>query len=420
MFQVKSQLNKKIISWCLYDWANSAFATIIITFVFSSYFINSVAFDKISGTSSWGWMISISGFSVACFGPVLGSIADVSSKKTGLFLFTIICALATALLWTIEADSVFIVRALVLVGIANFAFEIGMIFYNSMLPNLASRKHMGRLSGLGWALGYFGGLSCLALILVSTVQAETPWFGLDKGNNEHVRACGPFVSLWIFVFSLPLFIWTTECNNSHSPSKSIFKALHVTFNSLKKTFSNPIIFKFLLARMIYTDGLTALFAFGGIFATGTFNFNFDELILFGIIINISAGIGAASFSLIEDKVGSKFVITTCLLSLIILTSLLILIESKTIFWLIGSMLGIFVGPTQSASRSMMASLSPKEITSTMFGFYAMSGKVTSFLCPAIIAIVTSYFQSQRIGMASIIIFFALGLYLFLSLPNRKY
>ena len=124
--------------------------------------------------------------------------------------------------------------------------------------------------------------------------------------------------------------------------------------------------------------------------------------------------------MIEDKIGSKLVITICLLSLIILTSLLLLIESKSIFWVIGSMLGIFVGPTQSASRSIMASLSPKELTSTMFGFYAMSGKVTSFLCPALIAIVTNYFESQRIGMASIVIFLAFGLYLFLSPSGRKY
>ncbi|MBT3915479.1 MAG: MFS transporter, partial [Rhodospirillaceae bacterium] len=166
---------KGLIAWCLYDWANSAFPTVVITFVFAAYFTKGVAKDVVTGTAQWGWAMSISALGVAIIAPILGSIADKGGRrKPWLFVFTVLTIIASALLWQIQPDVSFVMLALILAGLGNFAFEMGMVFYNAMLPDLAPRKMLGRWSGWGWGLGYIGGLSCLAVTLVGFVQTETP------------------------------------------------------------------------------------------------------------------------------------------------------------------------------------------------------------------------------------------------------
>ena len=195
-----------LFSWCLYDWANSAFPTVITTFVFSAYFTEAIATDKITGTSQWGYAISLSGLSVALLSPLFGAVADHGGRrKPWLFLFTLLCIGASALLWLARPDAAYVIIALTLAALANFAFEMAMVFYNAMLPDLVPRQRIGRLSGWGWGLGYAGGLVCLGLILVLLVQAETPIFGLDKESFEHIRATGPMVAVWMAVFAAPFF-----------------------------------------------------------------------------------------------------------------------------------------------------------------------------------------------------------------------
>ena len=200
-----------LFSWCLYDWANSAFPTVVITFVFATYFTSSVAADKVSGTAHWGYAMSLSALAVAIVAPIFGAMADKGGgRKPWLGFFTALCIALSAALWLIEPDPSFALMALILVGMANFAFETGMVFYNAMLPGLAPQSHVGRVSGWGWGLGYFGGLICLALTLVGLVQPQTPWFGLDKETAEHIRAAALLVAVWYAVFSLPLFLFTPD------------------------------------------------------------------------------------------------------------------------------------------------------------------------------------------------------------------
>jgi MFS transporter, UMF1 family len=407
-----------LISWCLYDWANSAYPTVITTFVFAAYFTKAVAVDEVSGTAAWGWAMSLSALAVALVGPVLGAIADhKGNRKPWLFSFTLLCAIASALLWTVQADTAFIVQALVLVGLANFAFEMGMVFYNAMLPDLVPAHRTGRWSGWGWGLGYFGGLSCLALTLAGFVQAETPWFGLERSAFEHLRITGPLVGLWIMIFACPLFIWTPDKPSGATLGEAVTKGLTTLLQTFRNIGRYRTVLRFLIARMIYTDGLNTLFAFGGIYAVGTFGFSFEDLILFGIAINVTAGLGAAAFAWVDDWIGPKQTIVIAVSALILLGATLLIIEDQTSFWIIGTALGIFVGPAQSASRSMMAKLAPEHMRTEMFGLYALSGKATAFLGPALLAALTTAFDSQRAGMASILIFFALGLILLRSVPS---
>jgi len=409
-----------LIAWCLYDWANSAFPTVITTFVFAAYFTKAVAADEISGTSAWGWAMSLSALAVALLGPVLGAVADhAGRRKPWLFVFTFFCAIASTLLWTIEADTEFIIQALILVALANFAFETGMIFYNAMLADLAPESRTGRWSGWGWGLGYFGGLSCLAITLVGFVQTDQPWFGLDKETSEHLRVTGPLVGLWVLVFALPLFLWTPDKPSGVKIGDAVGRGLGTLAQTFKNAREHSIAIRFLIARMIYTDGLNTLFAFGGIYAAGTFGFGFEDLILFGIAINVSAGLGAATFAWVDDWIGPKRTILISLGALTVLSTALLVIESVQMFWIIGTALGIFVGPAQSASRSMMAHIAPAELRTEMFGLYALSGKATAFLGPALLALMTQTFESQRVGMASILIFFVVGWALLIRVPESK-
>lgn len=410
---------RALIAWCSYDWANSAFPTVVATFVFSAYFVRAVAVDEVTGTAQWGYAMSLSAILMAVTAPVFGAIADHGGRrKPWILAFTLLCVVTSSLLWFAAPDPAYILFALAVVVIANFAFETGIVFYNAMLPELAPPSMVGRVSGWAWGLGYFGGLSCLALALVGFVQPETPWFGLDREAAEHVRATALIVSVWFAVFSIPFFLFTPD-----SPAtgiggmEAVRRGVSTLIGTLRQIRRYADIARFLLARMIYTDGLNTLFAFGGAYAAGTFGMDYDEIILFAIAINVTAGLGAAAFAWIDDWIGPKLTILISLAALTVLGTALCFVESKALFWALGLPLGIFIGPTQSASRSLMARAAPPALRAEMFGLYAFSGKVTAFLGPALLGWVTVAMDSQRWGMATILIFLVLGALLLLPVPD---
>ncbi len=394
--------------WCFYDWANSAFPTVILTFVFSTYFTQSVAVDAIQGTAQWGYAQSLAGLAVALTAPFLGSLADSSGRlKPWVGGFTLLCCLACIALWTVGPTSQDVLPAIILVAIAVFAFEAAQTFYNALLPGLAGAERVGRLSGWAWGLGYAGGLACLVVALAGLV-GDTPWFGLDTSAMEGVRAVGPLVGLWFALFSVPFFIWTPD---RPAPSLSSMQASHNRvswLDRLKVCARRPLLWRFLLAHMLYADGLVTLFAFGGIFAAGVYGLSLTEVIYFGIIMNITAGLGAVAFAWLDDLWGSRQVILISLVGLAFLSAALIIGSGLVWFWIFGPLLGFFVGPVQAASRSLMARLTPPGEEAVNFGFFALSGKATAFIGPALLAWVTALSQSQRIGMATILIFFTVG------------
>jgi UMF1 family MFS transporter len=412
-----------LIAWAFYDWANSAFPTVIATFVFAAYFTKAVAVDPVAGTAQWGYALSLSGLAVAVLGPLLGAVADHGGRrKPWLALFTSACVVATALLWYTRPLPGDVLWALVLVAVANVAFEMGMVFYNAMLPDLAPADRIGRWSGWGWGLGYAGGLACLAVALVGLVQAENPWFGLDKAQAEPVRATALLTALWFGVFSLPLFLLTPDRAATGLPiAEAARRGVATLLGTLRRVREYRTALRFLIAHMIYTDGLNTLFAFGGVYAAGTFGMDFQELILFGIALNVTAGLGAALFAFADDRFGPKRVIVIAVAALALLGGALLVVESKALFWAFGLPLGIFVGPAQAASRSLMARLAPADMRTEMFGLYALSGKATAFLGPALLGTVAAAFASQRAGMATILVFFVLGLLVLLPVrePERS-
>jgi UMF1 family MFS transporter len=412
---------RAVAAWCVYDWANSAFPAVITTFVFATYFTQAVAPDPVTGTTLWGQALAVAGFAIAILSPVLGSIADYTGRqKLWLAAFSIFTAATIGALWFVKPSPDSIPLALVGIALATIGFEIATVFYNALLPGVAPPAYLGRVSGWAWGLGYVGGIVCLALLLVLFVQADSPLFGLDKDTAEHVRVAGPFSALWYALFVLPLFLFVREPQAERmalaaAAKKGLGDLLH-TLGTLRE---HRAVAWFLLANMIYTDGLTTLFAFGGVYAAGTFGMQIDEVIVFGIALNVTAGAGAFAFAWVDDRIGARRTIAIGLAALIAVGAGLLLVESKAWFWGLGLLLGAFFGPVQAASRSLAARMAPPEHRAQMFGLFALSGRVTAFLGPAVLAWATHLAQSQRAGMATILVFLAVGLALILKVPEPR-
>ena len=296
----------------------------------------------------------------------------------------------------------FLVFTILIIFVSNTLFELSQIFYNSQLPYFKNNIKIGQFSGKAWAIGYLGGIFCLLIILFLFVLPEENFFNLDKNNFEHMRICGPIVGIWYLFFSVPFLYKYKKAEINYTQNNKISTLI-------METLKNKNTLNFLFARMLYTDGLITLFSFGGIYASGTFNFSFNEIIYFGIALNITAAFGAYFFGFLEDKLGIKKVIIISLLCLIIVSILILLIESKLYFWFLGISLGLFIGSIQSSSRTALIKLSKEANLNRMFGFYALSGKATNFLGPLLVASFTTFFESQRAGMSSILIFLILGL-----------
>ena len=402
-----------IAAWCLYDWASSAFSVVVTTFVFATYFTKAVAEDEASGTASWGYAMSIAAILIAILGPACGAIADrAGRRKPWLIGFTIVSAVATMGLWTVAPAPNYAFQGLLLAVIGTIAFELAMVFYNATLTEVAPKGMTGRLSGWGWGLGFIGGLVALAISLVVFVQPDPAFFGLDREQSEHIRAIPVLVGVWMIVFSLPLFFLVPDRQLHDRPpplSQAVGQGLLTLWQTFKEIGQHATVVKFLIARMFYTDGLNTLFAFGGIFAATAFGMDSEEVLLFAISLNATAGVGAAAMAILDDRLGPKPVIAVSVGMIAILGTAMLLVEDKSTFWLLGLGIGAFVGPAQASSRSLMARISPPELQGEFFGLFAFSGKITAFLGPALLAAAVDATGSQRWGMATIIPFLLIGL-----------
>ncbi len=408
------------VCWAFYDWGNSSFAAVIQTFVFAAYFTRQVAADESIGTAQWGNTIGFAGLAVALGGPILGAIADhTGRRKPWIVTFTLLCVAATGLLWFVTPEHSSVALAVLLVALGTIGSEFANIFYNAMLPGLTRSDTLGRWSGWGWSLGYVGGLLCLTISLFVFIRSGQAWFGLDPESAEPVRATFPFVAAWYLTFALPLILFTPDTPSSGKSFRVAARAgLRQLADSVRHVRRYRHIMIFLVARMFYIDGLTTVFTFGGVYAAGTFDMTEQQVLVFGIALNITAGLGAAAFAWIDDWIGGKRTILYSVAGLTVASTLILLVTSQTAFWVFGLLLGIFVGPAQAASRSFLARLAPETLRNEMFGLLAFSGKATAFLGPILVGWVTYATGSQRLGMATIVGFFIIGFALMLRVPAQ--
>lgn len=399
--------------WCLYDWANSAFPTIIGTFIFSVYYAQGIHGDANEGATEWAFALSVSGLIVAVVSPVLGAIADhAGGLKNWLGLFTALTVAGSCLLWFAEPDPAFALYALVIVVLSAASLDLGQVFYNALLTSNAPPHMLGRVSGWGWGVGYIGGLTALALTLVGFVglgDMLQPLVALDRDAAEHVRIVGPLTGVWFAVFCLPLFLFSNDFPRTGlSIAQAVPKGLSVLAGTLKELPAKAQILRFLIASAIYRDGLTTLFAVGGLYAAGVHGMDTGQILIFAIGLNVTAGLGAAGFAWMDDGMGSRITVLVSLVGLILVGVPLLLVDDFMVFIGLALVLGIFVGPTQAASRSLMARLAPDDKEAEYFGLYSLTGKAAAIFGPALYGVATDLFDSQRVGMAVVVAMFAVG------------
>ena len=406
---------RSIFSWACFDFANSAFSTLVVTFIFATFFTEGIAADKIEGTRLWGMGVAISSCLIAVLSPPLGAVADAFAWKKRLMLACVgVCAMGSfGLFFPQRGDALL---ALSLFVAANVAVELSIVFNNGFLRDLAPLEKQGKISGLAWAFGYLGGLLCLAIALVGFVMPEQAWFGLDKERFEHIRATNVLVGVWVLVFSLPMVFWLQESRPA-APAEGVATLARQSFGRLRETFTHVReyrnVFWLLVARMLYNDGLATVFAFGAIYAMGTFGFAFSEVLVFGIVLNVCSGVGAFLFSFVEDRIGSRTTIVISLVFLAVSSVAALLVTTQAGFWACAVGLGLFIGPNQSASRAFMSRISPPEKVGEFFGFFAFSGKATAFFGPLLCGQLAGWFDSQRAGMSVVPLLLVSGMILLL-------
>ncbi|MEI6559041.1 MAG: MFS transporter [Rhodospirillaceae bacterium] len=410
------------LAWCSYDWGITAGHAVIDTFIFSVYFSRSVAASPAEGTAAWGNALAAAGFVIAVLSPVLGAIADrTGRRKPWIAGFTVIAVAAMLALYGVTPEPASAPLALTGLAVMVAARELALVFYNAMLPTLAPPDHLGRLSGWGWAAGYVGGLACLVLALWGLVKADAPLFGLlGTAAQENVRATAPLAGLWLALFALPLFIWTPD-----QPATGIGlgqaarEGLATLWQTLREARKYRDIAWFLVASAFYRDGLATLTAFGGLYAAGSFGMSFSEILVFAMLLNVTAALGAASFAWIDDRIGARPTIIITLVGLLAFAGGILLVHDKVWFWGLSMGLGTFIGPSQAAGRSLLARLAPAGMVTEMFGLYGLSGKAAAFLGPLALGWATAAFDSQRAGMATILVFFLAGLVLMLGVREPR-
>jgi len=433
-----------VISWIFFDWAAQPYFTLITTFVFAPYFATHVAPDAASGQALWGFATAAAGMAIALLSPVLGAIADASGRrKPWIAAFGAMLVIGSALMWFGRPGDVKIIPPLLFAyAIATVGVEFATVFNNAMMPTLVPPDRIGRLSGTGWATGYVGGILSLILVLgFLAASPETgrtlfgfkPLFGLDPLTHQGDRISGPLTAIWFIVFVLPMFLLTPDYPARHPLRVALREGLAELKQTLIELPKHRSLALFLLANMIYTDGLVSLFAFGGIYAAGTFGWNTIQIGTFGIILAIAGTLGGYFGGKLDDRFGPKRVIAGSMTILLISIIAILVVNKDSILFIpisppvpggalfsssaeraylvLGCLIGAAGAPLQAASRSLLIRMAPKDRIAQYFGLFALTGKVTSFIGPLLIGIVTAATGSQKAGMATLVLFFATGLVL---------
>lgn len=431
-----------VISWMFFDWAAQPYFSLITTFVFAPYFATRVASDAATGQSLWGFATAAAGLIIALASPMLGAIADASGRrKPWIASFGAIFVVGACIMWIGKpGDPAIILPLLIAYGFATIGVEFATVFNNAMMPTLVPPDKIGRLSGSGWALGYVGGILSLIIVLGfmaanpttgRTLFGLVPILGLDPATFEGDRISAPLSGLWFVVFVLPMFLLTPDFPAKVSAQSAVREGLSDLKHTLAELPKHRSMMAFLIANMIYTDGLVSLFAFGGIYAAGTFGWNTIQIGTFGIILAIAGTFGAFIGGKLDDAFGPKRVITGSILLLLTSIIAILLIDRETIFFIkvsppvpggglfaapaekaylaLGCLIGMAGGPLQAASRTLLIRLAPQDRIAQFFGLFALTGKVTSFIGPLLIGLVTAVTASQKAGMAVLVLFFVGGL-----------
>ncbi|PTX58064.1 UMF1 family MFS transporter [Litoreibacter ponti] len=451
---MSTSAKKRIWGWFMFDWASQPYNTLLLTFIFGPYFAEIVTARFVAdGTapemasaqaqSIWGWGLTISGLLIAFSAPVLGAVADSTGRRLPfIWVFSFLYLIGAAGTWIADPAgfSIALVLALFIVGLIGM--EFATIFTNAMLPDLGTREEIGRISGSGWAIGYCGGLVALIFALVflaengegRTLIGAAPLGGLDPEAREGTRFVGVFSAIWFAAFMIPFFLWVRDAKDRPAWREGVVgQSLSDLVGTIKRLPKSPSLAAYLGSSMLYRDALNGMYTFGGVYAVGVLGWSVVDVGVFGILAVIAGAVAAFIGGRADSAKGPKPVILVSIIALIIAAVTIVQITPTSIygipvadegiiagrtasdiaFYLAGSLVGAAGGTIQSASRTMMVRQANPARMTEAFGLYALAGKATAFLAPALIALVTTISGSQRIGVTPVIGLFLLGLVLLL-------
>ncbi|TDO92856.1 MFS transporter [Enemella evansiae] len=398
---------RTVISWCLWDFGSNAFNTVMLSFVFSVYVTSAVAESPERGQQVFANWQTVAGIVVALAAPVVGAWGDrVRNRKAVLGVLTLIVVACVAACWFVRPEDQYLFVGAGLIAGAQIAQGMAEIFYNAMLSQISTPTTIGRISGLAWGLGYFGGVICLVVAAVGFVQNA---FGLPTADSINIRGIALFCAAWLLLMSIPVMFFgppalPRQRSNRFSPLRAYAEVVRILRG-------RPKLAHFLLASAIYRDGLTAVFTFAGVIAATSYGFAPTEVLYFGLAANIVAAVGTWVFGSLDDRLGPRSVIVGTLIAMVITGLIIVLFPAKLVFWIGGMVISSMVGAVQSASRTLLVRILEPGEENEIFGLYATVGRAVSFLAPALVALFTAMF-GVRLGLLGIIVTLLLGLAVF--------
>lgn len=425
-----------VAAWALWDWGSAAFNAVITTFVFTRWLTSETFVDPdvvaaggagldaaLARHSTWlGWGLTAAGVLIALLAPLTGTRADGSGhRRRGLALQTGVTVALCAAMALVRPDpdalTANLLAGIALLAVGNLTFELASVHYNALLPRVATPATLGRVSGIGWGAGYLGGIVLLLILFVGFIDPEVGWFGVTGEDGANIRLAVLLSAVWFGVFAVPVLLTVhDEPATLHGAAGrrrpgvvESYRRIVADVRDLWRTSRSTVLF--LLASAVYRDGLAGVFTFGAVIASGTFGFSASEVVVFAIAANVVAGISTVLAGLLDDRVGPRSLIVASLVGLVVAgVGVFVLADAGTgAFWVCGLLLCVFVGPAQSASRSLLTRVAPPGRESQIFGLYATTGRAASFLAPLAFATFVSVSGSQRWGILGLVLVIALGL-----------
>ncbi|TCK23053.1 MFS transporter [Pseudonocardia endophytica] len=414
----------RVWAWGMWDWGSSAFNTIVLTFVFSVYLTDSVGKNLPEGSLSpnaWlSWSTAAAGLLIALMAPVIGQSADRAGhrlRSTGVWTAAVVVAML--LMFFVRNDDYhYLWLGLLLLGLASIFFELAQVSYFALLSQVSTPENVGRVSGFGWALGYFGGIILLAVSYFGFIADDGGLLGVSTEGGLNIRIVVLVAAVWFTVFALPMFLTLPEIRPTGERTRlgvvGSYRALLANLRALLR--DQPHTVYFLGASALFRDGLNAIFAFGGVIAVTVYGMDPGTVLIFGVVINVVSALGALAGGRLDDRIGPKAVVVGSLAGLVVVGLILLFVSGTTLFWVFGLILGLFVGPAQASSRSYLSRLCPEGQEGQLFGLYATTGRAVSFISPALIGLFT-VIGGDRLGLLGIILVLVAGLAA--VLPVRK-
>jgi MFS transporter, UMF1 family len=419
---------RMVLAWAMWDWGSSAYSAVITSFVFGPYIVRGVVGDaQPAGLTANTWLgisTAAAGLLVAAIAPVTGQRADAGGhRKRNLAIWSGLVIAVMLGMFSVKNEPSYLWIALVLLAAGAVFQEFAIVSYNAMLPQVSTPETIGRVSGFGWAMGYFGGIFLLLICYVGFIAPDVGWFGVTSEGGLNIRAVVIFSAIWFAVFAIPVLLAVPESPPGPSRRRvAFFASYRLLVNDIKALFKrdrNSVYF--LIASALYRDGLAAIFSFGAILAVSVYGLAQSTVLIFGIAANVVAALGALGMGAIEDRIGPKKVIMISLVGLITTSLILLFAHGTTMFWIFGLILTLWVGPAQSSSRAFMARISPVGREGEMFGLYATTGRAASFLAPALFALFSGLFTDRVgiVGIALVLLAGTLAMAGVKSPPNRQ-